>query len=57
MLSVTSFSGQSAAADTKDTQTRLRSSYVEDIAAKILRSSSQSGWPYLKWQWICYFYV
>ena len=39
------FSGQSSAADTKATQTRLRCSQVEVITTNNLLSSSQSGWP------------
>ncbi len=39
------FCTESSAADTKAIQTRPRCSQVEDIASKILLSSSQSGWP------------
>jgi hypothetical protein len=38
-------SGQSSPVDAKATQTRLPCSQVEIIATKMLRSSSQSGWP------------
>ena len=45
MCSFQWFIGQSSAAGTKATQTRLRFPYDEVVATKILRSSSQSGWP------------
>ena len=38
-------SGQKSADDTKATQTRLRGSYGEVIATKILRSLLWTGWP------------
>jgi len=44
LCSVQWFSGQSSAAVAKAPQTKLRCSYVEGIAIKMLRSTSRSCW-------------